>query len=127
MNVQIMFNDQLMGTATTVNYEIQRTAAPIYVFGNADPRAFTRGNREIKGTIDLLPEAAKHIRENVNNTVDIHFKGERDGKIVLCKIKQADLLTMDSDYQSTFTARHIDLTEFEPNNESAAAVLLKRL
>ena len=45
------FGDRIIGELQAITYSISREKAPVYTFGSAEPRSFSRGKRGIAGTL----------------------------------------------------------------------------
>lgn len=64
----VTIGPKVIGELQSISWAIQREKAPIYTFGSADPRSFSRGKRGIAGSLvfmtfdrDALLEAIKEI------------------------------------------------------------------
>ena len=53
-DIKAVFGAQEIGNLMAVSYAIQREKAPIYVLGEANPRAFSRGKRGIAGSLIFI-------------------------------------------------------------------------
>jgi hypothetical protein len=53
-DIKAVFANQEVGNLMAVSYAIQREKAPIYVLGEANPRAFSRGKRGIAGSLIFI-------------------------------------------------------------------------
>lgn len=42
-NIIPMFNEKVIGECQAITFSVTREKAPIYTFGSADPRSFSRG------------------------------------------------------------------------------------
>lgn len=65
------FGNTVIGSLQAITYHVQREKAPVYTFGSAEPRSFSRGKRGIAGTLvftifdrDALIEGLKEHIEN---------------------------------------------------------------
>ena len=65
------FADRVIGELQAITYSISREKAPVYTFGSAEPRSFSRGKRGIAGTLvftvfdrDALMEEIKKSSAN---------------------------------------------------------------
>lgn len=43
-DVKAVFHNQVVAEIQGISYSVTREKAPVYTMGNADPRAFSRGN-----------------------------------------------------------------------------------
>jgi hypothetical protein len=53
-DIKAVFANREVGNLMAVSYAIQREKAPIYVLGEANPRAFSRGKRGIAGSLIFI-------------------------------------------------------------------------
>jgi hypothetical protein len=53
-DIKAVFANKEVGNLMAVSYAIQREKAPIYVLGEANPRAFSRGKRGIAGSLIFI-------------------------------------------------------------------------
>jgi hypothetical protein len=53
-DIKAVFGNKEVGNLMAVSYAIQREKAPIYVLGEANPRAFSRGKRGIAGSLIFI-------------------------------------------------------------------------
>ena len=53
-DIKAVFANTEIGTLQAISYAIQREKAPIYVMGDPNPRAFSRGKRGIAGTLIFI-------------------------------------------------------------------------
>jgi hypothetical protein len=53
-DIKAVFANNEVGNLMAVSYAIQREKAPIYVLGEANPRAFSRGKRGIAGSLIFI-------------------------------------------------------------------------
>lgn len=66
------FGSQVIGSLQQVSYSVSREKAPVYTFGNANARSFSRGKRGISGTLvfcnfdqdALLEGLQEHLKAN---------------------------------------------------------------
>lgn len=72
-DIKAVFANQEVGNLMAVSYAIQREKAPIYVLGEANPRAFSRGKRGIAGSLIFIQFDTHAILEqfNVDGTDDL--------------------------------------------------------
>ena len=45
-----VFNNKVIGECQALTYSVRREKAPVYTFGSANPRSFSRGKRGIAGS-----------------------------------------------------------------------------
>lgn len=65
-DIKAVFANQEVGNLMAVSYAIQREKAPIYVLGEANPRAFSRGKRGIAGSLIFIQFDTHAILEQFN-------------------------------------------------------------
>jgi len=51
IDITALVGDRIIGTLTGISYSITREKAPVYTFGSANPRSFSRGKRGIAGSL----------------------------------------------------------------------------
>lgn len=66
-DIKAVFAGVEIGNLMAVSYAIQREKAPIYVLGEANPRAFSRGKRGIAGSLIFIQFDQHAILETFNN------------------------------------------------------------
>lgn len=77
-DIKAVFANNEVGNLMAVSYAIQREKAPIYVLGEANPRAFSRGKRGIAGSLIFIQFDTHAILEQFN----IDDSGDPLGKFV---------------------------------------------
>lgn len=85
------FGNQVIGELQAITYSVSREKAPVYTFGSAEPRSFSRGKRGIAGTLvftvfdrDALIEALKAQHGTVNRIGPSRdVEGYTDGPITI--------------------------------------------
>lgn len=85
------FGNQVIGELQAITYSVSREKAPVYTFGSAEPRSFSRGKRGIAGTLvftvfdrDALIEALKAQHGTVNRIEPSrNVEGYTDGPITV--------------------------------------------
>jgi hypothetical protein len=73
-DIKAVFANNEVGNLMAVSYAIQREKAPIYVLGEANPKAFSRGKRGIAGSLIFIQFDTHAILEQFNitdNTSDL--------------------------------------------------------
>ena len=65
-DIKAVFANNEVGNLMAVSYAIQREKAPIYVLGEANPRAFSRGKRGIAGSLIFIQFDTHAILEQFN-------------------------------------------------------------
>lgn len=65
-DIKAVFADVEVGNLMAISYAIQREKAPIYVLGEANPRAFSRGKRGIAGSLIFIQFDTHAILETFN-------------------------------------------------------------
>ena len=65
-DIKAVFAGVEIGNLMAVSYAIQREKAPIYVLGEANPRAFSRGKRGIAGSLIFIQFDQHAILETFN-------------------------------------------------------------
>ena len=92
-DIKAVFAGVEIGNLMAVSYAIQREKAPIYVLGEANPRAFSRGKRGIAGSLIFIQFDQHAILETFNNR-----KGGNLGNFVKKKYEiSPDQLNSESD------------------------------
>jgi hypothetical protein len=72
-DIKAVFGNKEVGNLMAVSYAIQREKAPIYVLGEANPRAFSRGKRGIAGSLIFIQFDTHAILEQ--------FDGDKAGTL----------------------------------------------
>lgn len=67
-DIKAVFADREVGNLMAISYAIQREKAPIYVLGEANPRAFSRGKRGIAGSLIFIQFDTHAILETFDGT-----------------------------------------------------------
>jgi hypothetical protein len=72
-DIKAVFANNEVGNLMAVSYAIQREKAPIYVLGEANPKAFSRGKRGIAGSLIFIQFDTHAILEqfNIEGTDDL--------------------------------------------------------
>lgn len=70
-DIKAVFADKEVGNLMAISYAIQREKAPIYVLGEANPRAFSRGKRGIAGSLIFIQFDTHAILETFDGTGDL--------------------------------------------------------
>ena len=65
-DIKAVFANNEVGNLMAVSYAIQREKAPIYVLGEANPKAFSRGKRGIAGSLIFIQFDTHAILEQFN-------------------------------------------------------------
>jgi hypothetical protein len=65
-DIKAVFANKEVGNLMAVSYAIQREKAPIYVLGEANPKAFSRGKRGIAGSLIFIQFDTHAILEQFN-------------------------------------------------------------
>lgn len=72
-DIKAVFAGVEIGNLMAVSYAIQREKAPIYVLGEANPRAFSRGKRGIAGSLIFIQFDQHAILETFNSTTQANL------------------------------------------------------
>ena len=80
-DIKAVFANNEVGNLMAVSYAIQREKAPIYVLGEANPKAFSRGKRGIAGSLIFIQFDTHAILEQFNITDNADNLGKFAKKI----------------------------------------------
>ena len=72
-DIKAVFAGVEIGNLMAVSYAIQREKAPIYVLGEANPRAFSRGKRGIAGSLIFIQFDQHAILETFNKNTQANL------------------------------------------------------
>lgn len=75
IDIIAVIDDKVIGTLQGISYSITREKAPIYTFGSANPRSFSRGKRGLAGSMifTLFDRSAMYtIMNEQNGTYDYY-------------------------------------------------------
>jgi hypothetical protein len=72
-DIKAVFAGVEIGNLMAVSYAIQREKAPIYVLGEANPRAFSRGKRGIAGSLIFIQFDQHAILETFNQSTQANL------------------------------------------------------
>lgn len=124
-----------LGYAPRIAFGIMRTATPIYTIGDTNPRSFSRGKREIAGTIEIPKDTLLSFYTGEPfKAIYQEVAGDRNIQIVIDGIslmREGNDLTLNlirstEDNGWTFIARTIAVRYMPVNNKGFAKELLKR-
>lgn len=87
-DIKAVFANNEVGNLMAVSYAIQREKAPIYVLGEANPKAFSRGKRGIAGSLIFIQFDTHAILEQFNIEDDSDDLGKFAKKIYEVSPKQ---------------------------------------